>query len=135
MGDFKKSWPKTSRNEGGIVNNSKDKGKLTYRGIASAFFPNWEGWQIVHKTIADLGITDTLDCSREIRVKIDKALALIPSLDEMVQQFYKKEFWDKLGLDNEPDQLICDEVFDTAVNMGVGTAKKFYNEAKGKTSA
>lgn len=135
MGDFKKSWPKTSRNEGGFVNNSRDKGKMTYRGIASSFFPKWEGWMTVNAAIAALGIGETLDCSPDIRRKIDAALSKNSALDEMVQRFYKKEFWDKLDLDKEEDQLICDEVFDTAVNMGVGTAKKFYNEAKGKANA
>lgn len=129
MALFKLAWEKTSKNEGGYVNNSKDNGKETYRGIASAYFPNWEGWEIVHKTISDLGITDTLDCSKEVRTKIDKALALIPELDEMVQKFYKKEFWDKLKLDDETDQDIANYDFDMAVNNGTGRANRIRNNA------
>jgi lysozyme family protein len=130
MADFKLAWAKTSKHEGGYVNNSVDRGKETYRGIASAFHPTWEGWPVVRKTIVDIGIVDTLDAPKVIRQKIDKALAAVPGLEEMVERFYKIEFWDKLGLDVEKSQLIADEVFDTAVNMGVGAAQQMIKEAR-----
>lgn len=135
MADFKKAWLKTSKNEGGYVNNSKDKGLETYRGITIASNPKWEGWDIVHKTIAGLGITNTLDAPATIRKRIDDMLGKIPSMDELVSTFYKKNYWDPLKLDAEPDQLIAEQVFDTAVNMGVGTAGKFINEARNEENA
>lgn len=135
MADFNPSWKKTSRHEAGTVDNSNDKGKLTYRGITTASHPDWEGWPIVHKAIADLGITATLNAGRAVWAKIDAALAGNTVLDAMVQEFYKKNYWDPLDLDNEPSQLIADEVFDTAVNMGVGAARKFIEEARRNTHA
>src|ERR1035437_1842856 len=130
MADFKKAWVKTSKNEAGYANNSKDSGRETYRGIAIASNPKWEGWRIVHKAIAGLGIKNTLDAGKTIWQKIDNALANIPGLDETVSIFYKKNYWDTLNLDNEPDQLIAETVFDTAVNMGVGTAREIINKAR-----
>lgn len=128
MSEFKKAWLKTSKNEGGYVNNSVDRGKETYRGIAIAFHPDWEGWPIIHKAMKDIGIIDTLDAGRGAWKVIDNALAGNTILDAMVMEFYKKEYWDPLDLDNEPDQLIADEYFDTAVNMGVGAAKRMIQE-------
>ena len=135
MADFKKAWAKTSTNEGGYINNSKDSGKETYRGITIVSNPKWSGWDVVHKAILDLGIHDTLDCPKDVRSKIDAKLAEIPELDELVQSIYKKNYWDPLNLDNEPDQLIAEQVFDSAVNLGVATAKRFIDNAKGKYNA
>lgn len=36
-----------SDNEGGYANDPNDLGRETYRGIARAFHPNWEGWAII----------------------------------------------------------------------------------------
>jgi lysozyme family protein len=130
MGDFKTSWAKTSKNEAGYANNSKDAGKETWRGISIVHNPDFAGWPIIHKTIAALGITDTLDCSAELLKRIDKALFAIPELDALTGEMYKRKYWDPLNLDNEPDQSICDTTFDSAVLMGVGTEKKSIDKAR-----
>ena len=132
MADIKKSWIKTSTNEAGYANNSNDAGKETWRGIATVFNPNWKGWAIIHKTISDLGITNTLDCPKEVRQEIDKALYAIPELDELVMELYKTKYWDPLNLDNEQDQSLADMVFDAAVLTGVGKEKKSIEKAKGE---
>lgn len=135
MADFKKAWAKTSKNEGGYVNNSADRGKETYRGITIVSNPRWEGWEIVHKTICELGIADTLNATREARKRIDDALAKNPIMDDLVSALYKKNYWDPLKLDDEPDQLIAEQVFDTAVNMGAATAGNFINQARTEENA
>jgi lysozyme family protein len=135
MADFKKAWDNTSKNEGGYVNNSKDKGKETYRGITMKDHPDWEGWPIVHQAIKDLGIADTLDATGDIKKKIDYALSSHTQMEELVQNLYKKHYWNPLELDDEPDQLIAEQVFDTAVNMGVETARGFINKARKKENA
>jgi len=135
MADFKKAWDKTSKNEGGYVNNSRDAGKETYRGISIVHNPKWIGWEVVHKVIAGLGITDTLDAPKDIREKIDNALALDPVIDRLVQSLYKIKYWDPLRLDHEESQLIAEQVFDTAVNMGVETSRKFIEDAEKKENA
>lgn len=45
------------------------------------------------------------------------------------KHIYKKHYWDKLNLDNLDDAPIQKELFDTAVNMGVGIASKMLQEA------
>ena len=41
----------------------------------------------------------------------------IPSLTGCVKGWYKKEWWDKLGLERF-DQIVADELFEQAVNLG-----------------
>jgi lysozyme family protein len=130
MGDFNISWPKTSVNEAGYANKSKDFGKETWRGISIVHNPDWAGWAIVHRIIAELGITNTLDCSPEILRKIDKALFAIPELDSLTKEMFKRKYWDPLDLDNEPDQSICDTTFDSAVLIGVETERNFIDQAR-----
>jgi lysozyme family protein len=130
MADIKISWSKTSKNEAGYANNSNDTGKETWRGIAIAFNPEWKGWDLIHKTIADLGITNTLDCSKEIRQRIDKALYAIPELDELVIELYKKKYWDPLKLDDEKDQSLADTVFDASVLTGMEREKRSIEKAR-----
>lgn len=130
MADFKKAFLKTMQNEGGYVNNSADRGQETYKGITMANFPKWEGWSIVHAAISALRIFSTLDAGKKIWGQIDLVLAGNPELQSMVADFYKEHFWDTLSLDSEPSQVIAEEVFDTAVNMGVATAKSFIAQAR-----
>ena len=127
MADFKISWLKTSTNEGGYVNNSKDPGKETYRGISIRFWPKWEGWPTVHAVI---GFANTLDAGNVVWKAITSELANNIELDKMVQAFYKLHFWDPLDLSSEPDQSIADSAFDAAVNKGVGKEKKSLEQSR-----
>ena len=43
----------------------------------------------------------------------------IPSLTGCVKGWYKKEWWDKLGLERF-EQIVADELFEQAVNLGAG---------------
>ena len=130
MADFKKAWAITSRIEAGYTNNSKDAGKETYRGISIVNNPDWLGWEVVHSTIAKLGISSTLDAAKDVYAEIDKALADNPYIDGMVQTLYKKRYWDILNLDNEASQELANKTFDIAVNMGVGAARKAYQDSQ-----
>jgi lysozyme family protein len=137
LADFKKSWAIISSNEGGYVNNSKDPGKETYRGISIRFWSEWEGWMIVHNAIINLKIDSTLGNpgdmlnmagiatpAKTVWLKISDALKTNQELDGMVQAFYKLHFWDPLDLDKEPDQSIADSASDAAVNKGMEKEKK-----------
>jgi len=132
MANFKNAWIKTSKLEAGYINHSKDNGKETYRGISIASNPSWEGWDIVHSTLSRLGINDTLDISISLRNQIDIALNSHPQLNTMVESFYKINYWNPFNLDNEPDQLIAEQLFDTAVLMGVETTRLFIKKIKEK---
>lgn len=132
MAEYIKGWLKTSKIEAGYAHNPNDSGEETYRGISIKYNPKWEGWIIIHSVIKNMGIIDTLNANKELREKIDQALAAHPLMDKMVTSFYKENYWDPLNLDDEPDQLIAEQVFDTAVNMGVDTARKLFHTAKEK---
>ena len=46
-----------------------------------------------------------------------------------IENFYKKQFWDTLRLDEIKAQDIAEEIYDTGVNMGEKTAVKIVQEA------
>lgn len=47
---------------------------------------------------------------------------------DRAKEIYRRDFWDKLHLDDLPDQIRFD-LFDAAVNSGVSTAIKFLQKA------
>lgn len=85
--------------EGGFNPGNFDAGGATYMGIASRYHPE------AYREIMSL------------RGNPEAATAY-------AKDFYQREFWDRAGIDNITDpraQLIA---FDTAVNAGVGTARR-----------
>ena len=48
--------------------------------------------------------------------------------EETAKVIYKKDYWDKVKADNIDTQLIAENIFDTAVNMGVRTASRMAQE-------
>ena len=101
---FETAYNKTMGHEGGYVNDPDDKGGETFRGISRVHYPDWQGWAIIDDFI--------------------KNGQQPPDLDLLVQSFYKKHYWDKCKGDLLP-HTIAEELFDTAVNMGVRTAGRF----------
>lgn len=99
--------------EGGYSKVSTDRGGETYKGISRKHFPQWEGWKILDS----------------IKVKNNADLSKNTILQALVRAFYKTEFWDKLRGDQNPSQLLAEELFDTGVNQGVGVAGRFLQEA------
>lgn len=91
--------------EGGYSNDPDDRGGETIFGISSKHWP--EDFKKV-KELEDAG-------------KTDEARAY-------TQEFYKKNFWDEAGIENLPDNMKL-LAFDTAVNLGVPTAKKMLEQA------
>lgn len=113
MANFKEAYKLTSILEGGYVNDPHDRGGETYKGIARKHHPTWEGWTVI----------DKLKTKEEIPNSNNKEL--LP----MVKSFYKTEFWDKIKGSEYKSQLIANELYDTAVNMGVHTAAKLLQKA------
>jgi len=107
MADFDIAFNATMGHEGGYVNDPDDAGGETYRGIARRYNPQWEGWNIIDDT--------------KPNIPDDK-------LDRHVRNFYEVMYWDVNRLDDFP-QVIANEMFDTAVNMGVTRAAKFLQSA------
>ena len=79
MADFEPSFEKMIKNEGGYVLHTVpgDNGGQTYAGIARNFHSSWKGWEII----------DRDDMDNE-------------ALTEMVREFYKENFWDKVKGDD-----------------------------------
>lgn len=48
---------------------------------------------------------------------------------ELVKKFYLDTFWQPLGLWDIKQQVIADELFDTAINQGKQTAVKYLQES------
>ena len=115
MASFKEAFAETSAIEGGYVDHPDDRGGETYRGIARRFHPAWPGW-------------DRIDAARD-DPDFPAVLAGDEALGGMVADFYKQNFWNRLRGNQIPDQAVAMELFDTAVNMGVGRAARFLQEA------
>lgn len=108
MAIFDISWAPLRQFEGGYDNDPHDRGGETYAGIARNFFPKWEGWPIVDKYRSLVGSNPK---------KLTQTLAEIPSLQSLVKDWYRAEWWDRLGLAKLP-QILADEIFEQAVNLG-----------------
>ena len=93
---------------------------------AFEFVISWEKWK--SKDWAGLTIWGITHKWHPIEVK---EMSIMNEVDskEIAKKVYKEEYWDKCNCDTleEPLDIIC---FDTAVNMGVGTAKQFLKKSK-----
>lgn len=116
MADFYGALGKTLKYEGIYSNDALDAGGETYCGISRVHNPLWPGWPILdkHKSFfaGDTSFTDS-------RLHAD--------MKPHVEAFYE-QIWDVFGLDGVADQELAEEIFDVAVNMGIGRATKFVQE-------
>lgn len=108
--------------EGGYVHDPLDRGGETLNGIARKFHPNWEGWAIVD-AIKAKGSCDT----KQLALK----LANEPHLQSLVGAFYKKNFWDKMRLDEIKSQVVANNLYLFGVNAGTRRAVKFAQQIVG----
>lgn len=102
---FEDALANTLGYEGGSSDSQTDTGGATINGISSKWWPEDYALQ---KSLVDAGDTDGGAAH--------------------LQDFYKKNFWDKIGADNLPPQ-IQNAAFDTAVNNGVPAAQKMIAQA------
>jgi len=99
---FKSAFSNLIGIEGGYINDKSDRGKETYRGISRVYHPSWKGWEIIDKY-------KTADRLKDMQK--DK------ELDALVEQFYKREYWDKFRGDMLPP-VIAEELLEQSVNLG-----------------
>ena len=102
MAEFPEAFEKTIRNEGGFILHEipGDRGGKTYAGIAHNAHPNWGGWAVLERNPDD------------------------PKITQMVRDFYKEFYWDRVKGDAITHQDIAESIFDFGVNTGVRTASK-----------
>lgn len=86
--------------------NPNEKG-LTFMGIYEAAHPSWQGWGQVRAAINTYGDLE----------KASVALYNDDALIEKVKIFYKKEFWDKMRLDEVDSELKSCELFVFGANV------------------
>lgn len=115
MAKFNIAYHNTNKFEGGYANDPDDRGGETYKGIARNFHPNWKGWAIVEE------VKKKTSAVKQINHILDND----PIIQKYIQIFYKEEFWDKINGDLIPDQLIANEVYDNAVNMGISRSGEY----------
>ncbi len=115
MANFEISYNKTLNFEGGYANHPNDMGGETYKGVARKKNPNWEGWPIIDQMRNKPGFPSNLDS--------------ISELQKYIRNFYKAEFWDKFWGDKQSSQNIANELFDTSILCGPGTAIGFLQVA------
>ena len=111
MADFNSAYTKTARAEGGYANNPVDRGGETWNGISRKYHPKWVGWS-------------TVDAAKK-QANFPKNLIGNTQLAADEKLFYQTTFWDAMRLSQCPDQAVAEELYDTAVNMGVGKAVSF----------
>lgn len=114
MADFNAAYEQTIAREGGYVNDPVDRGGETFRGISRKHHPEWLGWPIIDALKQRDGFPETLNQH--------------VGLYQQVKQFYKDQYWDRASL-GKLDQAVAEEIFDTGVNQGLGTAVKHFQKA------
>lgn len=113
MADFKTAYKKIEAAEGGYCFDPDDAGGETYKGISRRANPNWNGWI-------------SIDAIKKAHPTTFKGiLKKTPELEKKVQDLYKDKYWDCFELDDVPNQLVAEQMFDTAVNQGQTAAIKF----------
>lgn len=132
MADYNHSFSRTMGTEGGWVNNPDDSGKETYRGVARAHWGTWKGWLIIDKVKATLPNQPLFGTAHYYRYakQLNTKLKASDTLQELIKEFYLKNFWGSLGL--IADQRVADECFDKAVNCGA-VAYRWVQRAVGVT--
>lgn len=115
MAKFEISYAPLKQYEGGYSNDSSDRGGETYAGIARNFFPAWAGWKIIDQYKKTVGKNPSA---------LTRTLGALPTLQKLVEDWYRREWWDRLGLGSLP-QNVADEIFEQSVNLGkAGCGKK-----------
>ena len=103
--------------EGGWCNVIGDAGGETYSGIARNFFGAWKGWQLIDAAKSHSSY-------RQGATAFSRHLASIPGLADLVEDWYRTEWWNRMGLAQFP-QAVANEIFEQSVNLGRGGAGKY----------
>lgn len=120
MALFEEAYKTTRRHEGGYANDSADEGGETYRGIARKFHPEWTGWRYVDSIKSGLTQCPASHTSsywpwvKKFNIYADAH----PLLQDLVEAFYRKNYWDAYNLEDIYNQHVANWAFDHAVNAG-----------------
>lgn len=129
MAEFLPAYTKTNGHEGGCSFNPADLGNVvvngrvtipTYKGIAPKFWPKWGGWKYIAGVIALL--VPMPEYATEAYYNwvrhLNRKLAELTVLQNLVIEFYRTNFWDKNRLGEIDSQAVANWIYDHAVNGG-----------------
>lgn len=104
------------RNEGGywMDPDNLDSGGETYCGISRVNFPKWEGWKIIDKFKP---------------LKREQIITTVKELEDLVEQFYADQFYNKCKIDDISNIYISAHLLDHSVNAGVSNGVKCLQKA------
>ena len=100
-------------NENDVLEKNATEDGWTFMGVYQGAFPNLDLWKIVRQKMQQYNGDMKL---------VGSMLYNNATVLEMIQAFYKKEFWDKAKLDEVHSQQIANEIFIAGVNMGMKKA-------------
>ncbi|MCR8685207.1 putative peptidoglycan-binding domain-containing protein [Campylobacter ureolyticus] len=116
---FKKSFDEMLGLEFGspynALHKNKGEGGYTFMGIYEGAHPSWSGWEIVYRT---------LELYKDLRKASYECYQNV-FLTDLVKEFYKLNFWDRLRLDEIKSDRIADLIFKFAVNVGIKRAVRY----------
>lgn len=115
MANFDVALAKVLKKEGGYVNDPADKGGETYKGISRKFHGDNVMWTYIDRY---------KDECHGVNTEFKKKLDADKVIGNCVADIYRKSYWAPFALDRVSNQKVAEQVFDDAVNRGVGAACK-----------
>ena len=100
-------------NENDVLERNATEDGWTFMGIYQGAFPQLDLWKVIRQKMQQYNGDMKL---------VGSMMYNNATVREMVQAFYKKEFWDKARLDEVVSQQIANEIFIAGVNMGMKKA-------------
>jgi lysozyme family protein len=117
MANFALFFPILLENEGYYSNVQGDTGGETWEGISRNNFPNWKGWEVI-------------DSYKE-NENFPHILRSDNNLQQLVESFYKPEFWDIIKGDEILNQSLANFIADFGVNSGISIPIKHVQQILG----
>ena len=100
-------------NESNVLERNATENGWTFMGIYQGAFPGLGLWNTVRQKMQQYNGDTKL---------VGSMMYNDPQVRDIVEMFYKKEFWDKAKLDEVVSQQIANEIFIAGVNMGMKKA-------------
>ena len=127
MKSFDAPFAMTKEIEGGWVNDPADRGGETFAGITRRDNPDPALWDLVDEHKRRLRVRAHQQRSN----KLDEALDDDIQVTVAVQNIYRRRYWVPINGDElaEISEIVAAEVYDTAVNMGIGAAARLLQTA------
>lgn len=133
MAEFRIADAITGNNEGGYANDPDDRGGETYAGIARNFWGKWLGWKYIDRYKRDYAIAKSKGRTKLSLAQWINASAKVKTepVEELVNEFYRVNFWELNRLGDFKCQQLANTVYDFGVNSGKGRSARFIQEVAG----